>query len=125
MTAAEKENHFDSNVTIGSHRLWQSLIGLTERVNALGQLIEVETGREKERMYCKWSKHEESLPDRSLLLNFINTPEINTEMCCMRTCRQIVEEVVLFICLCVVQLQCIVFSWMSATPCTLAILLLS
>lgn len=31
----------DSNGIIGSQRLWQSLIGLTERVNTLSQLIEL------------------------------------------------------------------------------------
>lgn len=46
---SRKENHFDCNDTIGSHGLWQSLTGLTERVNALGQLIELKTGREKEK----------------------------------------------------------------------------
>ncbi len=36
---------FGSNKVIGSERSWQYLIGLTERVDALSQLIELKEGR--------------------------------------------------------------------------------
>ncbi len=51
LTAAKRGTvlKFDGNEVIGSERCWQDLIGLTERVNALSQLIELEEGRRRER----------------------------------------------------------------------------
>ncbi len=50
MTAAERRTvlKLDSNNMIGSQRLWQNVVGLTERKNAYSQLIELKA-RKRER----------------------------------------------------------------------------